>query len=257
MDQRKVGRVAWMVLHSLSEILDRSSRPKTMKCKIIHDLMMCMSQVFPCKKCRDGIRMTWQKPGGGCDVKGSMFWFHSLVSHKVAANQGKSEPVQSIESARSQYEKKYVRLVDTQAWRVYLVSFVYAVTTNCTKMCETLISEGHGNREKAHINFENRLMNFLRVVKAIDPSIPMPRFKKDSDCNQIFYGAYDWEKQLLDRNMFGKPNETRERHLCARVNSKHYVLERFPGNLCGKKSCHGACEKCDKVAIQMIHQEKK
>lgn len=238
-----------MVLHSLSEILRRSPRPAQTKCKLLDDLMKCMQRVFPCKKCRDGIRMTWQRPShNNCDVTGTMFWFHNLVSHKVNPTQ----PLQSIHDAKTKYAAKYERLVDTNAWKVYLVSFVYAVTTNCTKMCETLVTE-HGNKALAHTNFKHRILNFMQVVTIIDPSVPPMRISDDPDCNKIFFCAYQWEKQVLKQNVFGSPNDARQRHLCARVNSKHYIQNVYPGNLCSKKSCHGACEKCDAKAIKLMN----
>jgi len=119
-------------------------------------------------------------------------------------------------------------------------------------MCDTLVREHHGDQSMAHMNFQSRICNFMEAVRAIDDTIKPISFKKGSNCNQIFHKAYEWEKSILNTNKFGSSLETRQRHLCDRVASKHYDKGRFPGNLCGNSNCHGVCNDCDEVAIKMI-----
>jgi hypothetical protein len=246
-----------MVIHCLAEIIDRKNIDQSLKCKYINNVMMSVGQVFPCGKCRNGIQSNWIQPNDGrCkNVKDYMYEFHNFVTHKVEMLKGKMKPIPKTEATKQKYDRKYVYLVDNGGWKAYLVSFLYAIATNCSAMTETLMRDGHGMKEFARVNFSARIKNFVSAVHSICGDVPTIEFPAAKDCNQIFSVVYRWEARMLgvrDKHIFGKMKDTKSLHLCARVNSPYYDTSVYQSNFCGSKACHGACLKCDRAAAKMV-----
>lgn len=250
MDQRHVGRAAWMIIHTAAVKLDLD-KDRVSACVKINNLMKCMAEVFPCGMCRDHMKVSWTMPSQGCkSVFLHTFKFHNLVTQRIHALKGTKPPQFDQGSCRSKYEY----LLDSGAWKVYMMSFLYSVVSNCTKMCDTL-EKKFLKRNVAFENYVSRIERFTRTLHTIFAEVRPFTGTRDQNtkpCNKIMCDLFHWEETMFDKHLFGDYNTTRERHLCSRVRSDHYEFFRPPAQFCNKPGCMGCCSVCDKNAAKLL-----
>ncbi len=274
MDQRKVGCSGWMVSHTLAHLLDMKlndgQQASQRACQqvsldLLDTFMVEMGNIFPCGRCRKNIKSDWVKPKPGeyPNMAAILFDFHALTNRKVymtrATVSKSAKSVESVESKHKIYAEKYRKLAESRGWIVYLMSFLYAIVTNCSEMCKTITKESHGIRSGniPLINFNARLHNFVEAIRRIDAwggrIVPFGRVTSSpASCNEIFKAMYVWEKQVVGRHVFGSFEKTKAQHLCSRVDTPLYKPSVYQANFCGRKLCKGGCEICDSVAARII-----
>lgn len=254
MDQKRVGRVGWVVLHCAAEAATRTHSTHHARQRLTA-LVKCMGEVFPCKKCRDDIWCTWQIVGrgrAGEDVKLSVARFHAAVTAKVAAQNGKPFCAMEPEKALKMYGRRYERLVDGGAWIAYAISFMYSVAMNCAGIADN-IGKTH---EIGVVALHCRLRHFMLALQACTMSIGIEKVQeqvpeKGACCTTIHSAWWKWEEALLGgRHVFESWDRTRATHLCTRVRSKFFDPEKPLAHFCSSTRCMGACSQCDRALLK-------
>lgn len=237
MDQRHVGRPCWPLLHCSAE---RASSVLE-----ISEVMSALGNIFPCSVCREHMKQrfpAYRESHKMSDPKTLMQGFHRFVSEAVKKDSGRALP--SLPGPR-----RYAAMIESGAWRVYMVSFAYSVVANCTKMCKNVEGVDHDARVQEILR---RLNHFLGLVcKCIGVSFSAIRMDRGGVCNTLMSRVYEWEALFLGVHAFGTFSQTRRLHLSSRVRSEFYDKMRVPSSLC--KKCEGACEaRCDGIAANLF-----
>ena len=262
MDQTRVGRTGWLVLHCVAEGAARL--PPGSALSAVDRVVRGMGGVFPCRRCREDIVPTWKAVRAGRatgeDVRLTMVRFHQAVTQKVSALAGRPCKCDPPQVVLSRYGPRYERLVRHGVSAAYVASFLFSVVMNCRGIVPNIqLDHSVLSHSEAVRNFACRLLSFVRDVCSV-LQLPPPKHVATDSCNQLHADWWKWVKDELlgDRivhAVFGDFDTMRDTHLCTRVRSPKYDALRAPARFCGGKKCNGGCLRCD-AALKRVWQAK-
>ena len=255
MDQTRVGRTGWLVLHCAAAGASRLGDHDAITA--VDRVVVTMGGVFPCRRCREDIVPVWKAVrrgrAPGEDVRLTMVRFHKAVTQKVDALAGRPCSTDSAEALLARHGARYEALLQDGVAPAYIASFLFSTVMNCRGIAPNIQSDHRGiTHAQAVQNFACRMVAFVEALAPPLGVTPPDKAPPATSCNQLHADWWRWVKEdLLGQGracaLFGGFDTMRASHLCTRVKSERFDRHSAPARFCGRFDCRGGCVMCDKA----------